>query len=156
MNSKVIASVAIALSLIVVGWMLFRPKDSAAPNDETGDGDSPPNFDPENPPEKPVNKTGSFTGEFKSIMELANGSGSAEEIYDLLVNATDNMESLLNQTTKDVLEEKLAPMVEALKELKTDVGGMIAEEASDEEVRSLVSSKLEELFGERPQPPKTK
>ena len=55
-------------------------------------------------------------------MELANGSGSAEEIYDLLVNATDNMESLLNKTTKDMLKEKLAHMVESLKELKTEVG----------------------------------
>jgi hypothetical protein len=53
MNSKVIASVAIALSLIVVGWKLIRPKDNELPLDKDGEEDSPPNFpnfDPENPP----------------------------------------------------------------------------------------------------------
>ncbi|MBL7167493.1 hypothetical protein ISS40_02365 [Candidatus Bathyarchaeota archaeon] len=65
MNSKVIAAVAIALSLIVVGWMLFRPKDGASPSDENGEEDSPPNFpnfDPDNPPERPANMTGGFMG----------------------------------------------------------------------------------------------
>ena len=155
MNSKVIAAVAIALSLIVVGWMLFRPKDGASPSDENGEEDSPPNFDPDNPPERPANMTGGFMGGIGYILDLVNGSGSAEEIYDLIVNATDNMESMLNQTTMDMLKDRLTPMVETLKELKTEVGDMIAEGASDEDVRSLVSSNLEELFGERPQPPQT-
>ena len=158
MNSKVIAAVAIALSLIVVGWMLFRPKDGASPSDENGEVDSPPNFpnfDPDNPPERPANMTGGFMGGLGSIMEFVNGSGSAEEIYDLIVNATDNMESMLNQTTMDMLKDRLTPMVETLKELKTEVGDMIAEGASHEDVRSRVSSKLEELFGERPQQPPT-
>ncbi|MBL7167494.1 hypothetical protein ISS40_02370 [Candidatus Bathyarchaeota archaeon] len=55
----------------------------------------------------------------------------------------------------DMLKDRLAPMVVTLKELRTEVGDMIAEGASDEDVRSLVSSKLEELFGERPQQPPT-
>lgn len=158
MNSKVIAAVAIALSLIVVGWMLFRPKDGMSTSDENGEVDSPlnfPNFDPDNPPKRPANMTGGFMGGLGSIMDLVNGSGSTEDIYDLIVNATDNMESMLNQTTMDMLKDRLAPMVETLKELKTEVGDMIAEGASDEDVRSLVSSNLEELFGERPQPPQT-
>ena len=157
MNGKVIAAVAIALSLVVVGWMLFRPKDDASPLD-SGEGDSPPNFpnfDPDNPRERPANMTGGFMGGLGSLMELVNGSGSAEEIYDLLVNTTDNMESMLNQTTMDMLKDRLAPMVENLKELKTEVSGLIAEGASAEDVRSLVSSRLEGLFGELPQPPET-
>jgi len=55
----------------------------------------------------------------------------------------------------DMLKDRLAPMVEALKELRTEVGDMIAEGASDEDICSLVSSKLEELFGERPQQSQT-
>ena len=158
MNSKVIAAIAIALSLIVVGWMLIRPKDGVSPSDENDEVDSPPNFpnfDPDNPLERPANMTGGFKGGLSILLELVNGSGSAEEIYDLIVNATDNMELMLNQTTMDIQKDRLAPMVETLKDLRTEVGDMIAEGASDEDVCSLVSSKLEELFGERPQQSQT-
>lgn len=158
MNNKVIAAITIALSLIVVGWVLFRSKDGVVSNDEINEGDSslnPPNFNPDNSPERTANMTGGFKEGLRSLMELVNSSGSPLEIYDLIVNATDNMESMLNQTTTDLLKDRLAPMVETLKALMTEVGNMIAEGASDEDVRSLASRKLEELFGERLQPPQT-
>ena len=83
-------------------------------------------------------------------MELVHGTGSADEIQTLLLNVTENMEAIYNQTEVEFLRDRLSYMLDAIRGLQTTVDSVISEGATDEEVRSTVSSQLEGLFAERP------
>ncbi len=104
---------------------------------------------PQMPPgDRPGNRTNLFEGLMIEIQELVNANASPEAILELVVNETDRMTSMFNQS--DVFPEGfVSPMLAFTEELEAEIQGMIDRGATAQEVQELVSEKIQEFIKER-------
>jgi len=89
----------------------------------------PPTDDEQSPSppigENPKGEMGGIIQDFlPGLQDLVNASAEPDELLEFVVNTTDQLEALLDET-EDVLGERLAPMLDFFEGLEVELQGLM-------------------------------
>lgn len=139
--------IALVLVILVGGWAYLGQVNNVSPQTEEelpiheGEQRSfPPDGD------RPTGeRDGFFQGVLSELQALVNASAEPEELLEFVVNMTDQMEAMLNET-EGVFAERMAPMLEFIEGLETELQVLIDQGASSQGLLDYVTEKMDEMM----------
>jgi hypothetical protein len=86
-----------------------------------------------------------FQGFLPELQNLVNASAEPEELLEFVVNTTDQLEALLDETD-GVFGERLASMLDFFEGLEVELQGLIDEGFSSQDLLDHVTRRMGELL----------
>ncbi|MCW3989572.1 MAG: hypothetical protein NWE88_05815 [Candidatus Bathyarchaeota archaeon] len=147
MRLNVVIPIALVLFVLVGGWAYLGQVNNVSPQTEE---ELPIHEDEQRPfppdGDRPMGeRDGFFQGVIHELQALVNASAEPEELLEFVVNMTDQMEAMLNET-EEVFAERMAPMLEFIEGLEPELQGLIDQGASSQGLLDHVTEKMDELM----------
>lgn len=147
MRYNVVIPIALVLVILVGGWAYLNQFNKVSPQTEKKlptPQDEQNSFPPDG--DRPTgDRGGFFQGLIPELQALVNASAEPEELLEFVVNMTDQMEAMFNET-EDVFTERMAPMLEFFEGLETELQAFIDQGASSQDLLDHVTEKMGELM----------
>lgn len=147
MRYNVIIPIALVLMVTIGGWAYLTQVSDISPQIE----EELPPTDDEQSPSPPIEENpkgemgGFFQGFLPGLQDLVNSNAEPEELLEFVVNTTNQLDAMLNET-EGVFTERIAPMLDFFEGLEIELQGLIDEGASSQDLLDHVSGKMSELM----------
>jgi hypothetical protein len=144
---NVVVPIAIVLIVTLGSWaFLIQVNDFSQQTKE----ELPPIDDEQRPSspmgESPKMEMGEIIQRFlPGLHDLVNASANPEELLEFVVNTTNQLEALLDETD-DVSVERLAPMLDFFEGLEVELQGLIDKGLSFQNLFDHITGKMGELM----------
>jgi hypothetical protein len=144
---NVVIPIALVLIVTLGGWAYLNQTNLASPQIE----EELPPIDDEQRSSPPMGEGAKgemgdiFQGFLPELQNLVNASAEPEELLEFVVNTTDQLEALLDETD-GVFGERLASMLDFFEGLEVELQGLIDEGFSSQDLLDHVTRRMGELL----------